>query len=62
MPENKYWWLPYDELRFHIGHKIEIIDVWSWQTNSEQGIEIRCREEGCDGCEPLLEADNPHTS
>lgn len=61
MPENTYC-LPYDELRCHVGHKVEIIDVWDWVTNRETSIEIRCLEEDCEGCEPLLEADNPDTS
>ena len=58
MPEHTYI-LSYDELRFHVGHDIEIGDVWDWVTNRETGIEIRCREVGCEDCEPLLEADNP---
>ena len=60
MPKNTYI-MPYDELRHHVGHEIEINDVWDWQTNRESGIEIRCREDECAGCEPLLETDNPHT-
>ena len=52
--------LPYDDLRRHVGHEIEINDVWDWATNRESGVEIRCRENDCAGCEPLLEADNPH--
>lgn len=60
MPKNTYI-MPYDELRRHVGHEIEINDVWDWQTNRETGIEIRCREDECAGCEPLLETDNPQT-
>lgn len=59
MQKNVYC-LQYDELRRHVGHKIELLDVWSWETNSEHGIEIRCLEEECEGGEPLLEADNPN--
>jgi len=54
--------MPYDELRYHVGHDIEINDVWDWHTNKETSIEIRCRENECAGCEPLLEVDNPQTS
>ncbi len=59
MPRDTYV-LPYDGLRHHVGHEIEINDVWDWITNRETGIEIRCLEVGCEGCEPLLEADNPY--
>ncbi len=61
MPKNAYV-MPYDALRHHVGHKIEIYDVWDWQTNRESGIEIRCLEDDCEGCEPLLEMDNQQTS
>lgn len=46
--------IDYDDLRYHVGHKIEINDVWDWHTNRETSIEIRCLD--CD-CEPLLEVD-----
>lgn len=47
--------LTYEELHEHIGHTIDLNDIWDWDTNRETGIEIRCRD--CEGCEPLLEMD-----
>ena len=47
----------YDALRHHVGHAIGINAVWSWATNREESIEIRCLEKGCEDCEPLFEAD-----
>jgi hypothetical protein len=54
--------LPYDELRFHVGHKIEINTVQDWHTNREYLIEIYCLDERCKGSERLMEMDSPHTS
>lgn len=50
----------YNELRDHIGHQLELNDIWDWTTNRETGLEIRCKtcaEKGA--CEPLLELDTP---
>lgn|SRR5574343_48930 len=47
--------LSYEELSNHVGHKIEINHVFSWHTNKESSIEIRCIDKGCESCEPLLE-------
>lgn len=49
--------MSYEELSNHVGHKIEINHVFSWQTNNESSLEIRCLEKGCESCEPLLEID-----
>lgn len=56
MPKNAYL-MPYEELRYHVGHKITLSDVWNWQTNREYELEIRC--EDCISCEPLLSIDTP---
>ena len=50
----------YNAFHYHIGHKVEILDVWDWHTNIETSIEIRCSEPSCEGCEPLLEMDMPN--
>lgn len=47
----------YDELSYHIGHKLELNEVYDWQSNLVIGLEIRCAD--CEGCEPILELDNP---
>ena len=60
MKKNTYQMM-YDDLRQHVGHTIKLNEVWDWGSNSETGVEIRCLESECDGCEPLLEVDNPHT-
>lgn len=49
----------YETFRYHIGHKIEILDVWDWRTNREFSLELRCAEPSCEGCDPLLEMDMP---
>ena len=61
MSKNSYI-MPYEALCQHVGHKIEINDVWDWETNTETSVEIRCLHGDCEGCEPLLEVDNPHAS
>ena len=61
MPENTYT-MSYEALSEHVGHKIEVKKICNWVTDRESGIEIRCREDECEFCEPLLEMDNPQTS
>ena len=53
--KQKPYVLSYDELREHVGHDIEINDVWDFGTNREIEVEIRCKD--CEGCEPLLSMD-----
>ena len=55
--KNTPYIMSYNELRYHVGHKIELNDVWDWGTNRETSIEIRCSQ--CEGVEPLLEVDVP---
>lgn len=49
----------YEEMRFHVGHKLVLFDVWDWETNREIGLEIRCANKKCEGCEPILTFDIP---
>lgn len=60
--EHRPYLMEYDQLHYHIGHKIILNDIWDWHTNRESGLEIRCEEKECEGCEPLLEIDNPDWS
>jgi hypothetical protein len=57
--EKDFSIMDYDALHQHIGHKIELNDVWDWQTNREVGLEIRCTEKDCESSEPLLQIDTP---
>jgi len=59
MTKKTAYYMDYDVMRYHIGHKIELNDVWDWQTNRESGLEIRCANKECEGCEPIFEIDNP---
>lgn len=51
--------MDYEQLRHHVGHKLELQDVTDWSSNLETSIELRCMEKECEGCEPLLDMDNP---
>jgi len=49
---GKLYSMNYDELNEHIGHNIELNDIWDWNTNRQIGIEVRCKD--CD-TEPLFD-------
>ena len=56
-PENPHYVMSYEQMHHHIGHNLELNDIWDWETNRETGIEIRCSD--CEGTEPLIDYDNP---
>ena len=56
--ENHYI-TSYDELHDHIGHKLQVIEVYDWATNREIALEIICTTCGDDPGEPLVMFDNP---
>jgi len=55
MSEPQVYSMGYDELNTHVGHRIEINDVWDWGTNRQTGIEVRCLD--CEGEGPLFEVE-----
>ena len=53
--KNNTYTMPYEAMRYHIGHNIQLNDVWDWQTNRETSLEVRCND--CENCEPIMEVD-----
>jgi hypothetical protein len=57
--KHSAWLMNYSELQRHDGHKLELFEVYQWQTNRPYLIEIRCTETECQSEEPILEIDTP---